>query len=89
MHMSDLNAQPQNAQNTPNEPPRVSKVPVYSVDEIAERIAEGSVDVNRLAATVATQQATINAMANWINAQIGASGAGGTGSKARGSRGSE
>lgn len=45
-------------------------VPVYTADELDQRIVDGSLDLNRLAATVYAQQATIAAMANWINQQI-------------------
>lgn len=54
----------------------VHNVQPYTQDELSNRIAEQSVDQNRLAATTHTTMAaldefrdTIAAMANWINAQ--------------------
>lgn len=42
----------------------------YSAEELSERIAEQSVDQNRLAATVAGIQKSVAALADWANAQI-------------------
>lgn len=53
------------------------RVQPYDLDDLDARIAEGSVDQNRLAATVQAQareieqlRETTTAMANWINEQI-------------------
>jgi hypothetical protein len=45
-------------------------IPTYSADELTTRIAEGSVDVNRLAATMVQVMRTADAAAGWINEQI-------------------
>lgn len=48
-------------------------VPVYTSEELATRIAEGSVDTNRLAATVhklLALEETVTALAEWTNRQI-------------------
>lgn len=53
-------------------------VPGYTLDELNTRIGDGSVDVNRLASTVAGMLETVQALATWANQQIAAT-AGGTG----------
>lgn len=52
-------------------------VPPYTPTELAERIANGSLDLARLASTLATtadtvaaMQQTVAALANWVNEQI-------------------
>lgn len=48
------------------------KVQGYTTDELNTRIAEQSIDSNRLAATVAGLLATVTALAEWANQQIAA-----------------
>lgn len=57
--------------------PTTHRVQPYTIDDLDTRIAEGSVDTHRLAATVQGLIAeieqfrtTTTAMANWINEQI-------------------
>ena len=50
--------------------PRINNVPVYGADELESRIADGSLDMTRLAATVVGLQTSVTAMANWINERI-------------------
>lgn len=45
-------------------------VPPYTIDDLNTRIAEQSIDTNRLAATVAGLLATVTALAAWANQQI-------------------
>ena len=45
-------------------------VPVYSPEELAERIAEGSVDINRLAETTLHVMRSVDAVVTWVNRQI-------------------
>lgn len=52
-------------------------IPAYTSQELNTRIAEGSVDLQRLAATVAgllasllELEASVTALANWANNQI-------------------
>lgn len=48
-------------------------VPAYSAEELTTRTADGSIDLNRLAATVSgllELEATVTALAQWVNAQI-------------------
>lgn len=47
-------------------------VPGYTLDELSTRIADQSVDANRLAATVAGMLETVQALATWANQQIAA-----------------
>lgn len=54
------------------------KVQGYTTDELNTRIAEQSIDSNRLAATVAGLLATVTALAEWANQQIAATGTGTT-----------
>lgn len=58
------------------------RVQPYALDDLDARIAEGSVDQNRLAATVQVQaqelaqlRETTTAAAQWINEQIASAGA--------------
>lgn len=51
-------------------------IPPYTADELTTRASEGSVDLNRLAATVASLAITITALANWVNGQIQGQGGG-------------
>lgn len=44
----------------------------YTADDLNARIAEQSVDLNRLAATVWGMHATLSALADWANQQIAA-----------------
>lgn len=48
-------------------------IPVYSTEELATRIGDGSVDVTRLAATVAHLQETVAALVSWAQGQTAAS----------------
>lgn len=47
-------------------------VPGYTLDDLNTRIGDGSVDANRLAATVAGMLETVQALATWANQQIAA-----------------
>lgn len=50
-------------------------VPAYTAEELATRIADGSIDLNRLAATVSgllELETTVTALAQWVNARIAA-----------------
>jgi hypothetical protein len=50
--------------------PHQHRVQPYTADELNTRIAEQSVDTNRLAATVAGMLTTVTALAEWANKQI-------------------
>lgn len=45
-------------------------VPSYTPDELDSRIADGSIDVQRLAATVARMLTQLTIVVTWANAQI-------------------
>ena len=45
-------------------------VPPYLPDELDSRIADGSIDVQRLAATVARMLTQLTIVVTWANAQI-------------------
>lgn len=45
------------------------KLPPYSTEELETRIADGSLDLNRVGASLAELQVTVTAIANWINRQ--------------------
>lgn len=45
-------------------------VPSYTPEELATRIQDGSIDLNRLAATLAAAQETLAATVSWVNGQI-------------------
>lgn len=47
-----------------------STVPSYTPDELDSRIADGSIDVQRLAATVARMLTQLTIVVTWANAQI-------------------
>lgn len=47
-------------------------VPTYSSEELESRIADGSIDLSRLAATVHAQQVSVAALVNWVNERIAA-----------------
>lgn len=45
------------------------KLPPYSTEELETRISDGSLDLNRVGASLAELQVTVTAIANWINQQ--------------------
>ena len=45
------------------------KLPPYTTEELETRIADGSLDLNRIGASLAELQVTVTAIANWINQQ--------------------
>lgn len=48
----------------------MSNVPTYTNDELNARVAEGSVDLNRLAATLSSVQRSVDAVVTWVNQEI-------------------
>lgn len=48
----------------------ITSIPVYSPEELLGRCRDGSVDLMRLAATLALTMQTTSALADWANQQI-------------------
>lgn len=58
------------APSAPPAPPVTIRVPSYDQDELARRINDGSVDIQRLASTVALLNGTVEVLVHWVNEQI-------------------